>query len=187
VLDGMATRFTDGPRAGVPPLRRALDAFREQKLDRHDAIMEWLLLCPVVQSMTVFELWDDDGFAALATRAERLARETGALAMLPVALVYLSGVHLFGGDFAAASAAVQEADAIALATGNAGLVYGKLLLGAWRGAEAEALELIDAGLKDATTRGEGARTRRLRRQRPVQRPRPLRGGGRCGPSGGRGR
>ena len=155
VLDGMATRFTDGPRAGVPPLRRALDAFREQKLDRHDAIMEWLLLCPVVQSMTVFELWDDDGFAALATRAERLARETGALTMLPVALVYLSGVHLFGGDFAAASAAVQEADAIALATGNAGLVYGKLLLGAWRGAEAEALELIDAGLKDATTRGEG--------------------------------
>ncbi len=155
VLDGMATRFTDGSAAGAPPLRAALHAFRDMHLDRHEAIMEWLLLCPVVQSMTVFELWDDDGFAALATRAERLARETGALTMLPVALVYLSGVHLFSGDFAAASAAVQEADAIAVATGNAGLVYGRLLVGAWRGAEAEALKLIDAGIRDARTRGEG--------------------------------
>jgi len=155
VLDGMATRFTAGPAAGVPPLRRALRAFLEQDLDRHEAIMDWLLLCPVVQSMAVFELWDDGGFAALATRAERLARQTGALTMLPVALVYLSGVHLFGGEFAAASVAVREADAIAGATGNAGLVYGRLLLGVWRGEEVEAEALIHTAINDATARGEG--------------------------------
>jgi DNA-binding CsgD family transcriptional regulator len=55
----------------------------------------------------------------------------------------------------AASALNQEADAIADATGNAGLVYGKLLVGAWRGVEASALELIDAGRDSATARGEG--------------------------------
>ena len=38
--------------------------------------MRWLLLSPIVQSMTVFELWDDDAFHALATRAVQLARDT---------------------------------------------------------------------------------------------------------------
>jgi DNA-binding CsgD family transcriptional regulator len=155
VLDGLATRCTEGPGPGVPPLRLALQAFSSEALDGHEEIMRWLLLSPVVQSMTVFELWDDDAFHALATRAVQLARDTGALAMLPVALVYRSGVHLFGGEFAAASALIQEADAIAVATGNAGLMYARLLLGAWRGVEAEALELINAGLENVTARGEG--------------------------------
>jgi DNA-binding CsgD family transcriptional regulator len=35
------------------------------------------------------------------------------------------------------------------------LVYGKLLLAAFRGVEREALEVIDAGLENATVRGEG--------------------------------
>ena len=117
--------------------------------------MRWLLLSPIVQSMTVFELWDDDAFHALATRAVQLARDSGALAMLPVALVYRSGVHLFGGEFAAAAALVEEADAIALATGNASLMYAWLLVGAWRGVEAEAMEFINAGLDDASARSEG--------------------------------
>jgi DNA-binding CsgD family transcriptional regulator len=136
-------------------MRLALQAFRNQALDGHEEIMRWLLLCPVIQSLTVFELWDEDGFSALATRGVQLARDTGALAMLSVALVYRSGVHLFAGDFAAATALNQEADAIAAATGNAALVYGKLLVGAWRGVESEAMGLINAGLESATARGEG--------------------------------
>jgi len=63
-------------------------------------------------------------------------------------------VHVFAGEFAAASALIDEADSIAVATGNAELMYSRLLLGAWRGVEAEAMELIDAGL-DASARGEG--------------------------------
>jgi DNA-binding CsgD family transcriptional regulator len=155
VLDGLAARFTQGPDVGAPALRRALSAFREEAPDGHQAIIRWLMLCPLVESLTVFELWDDDAFHALATRALRLARKTGALATLPVALVYRSGVHLAGGEFAAAGALIQEADAIAAATGSAGVVYARLLLGAWRGGEAEALELINAGLENATARGEG--------------------------------
>jgi len=151
VLDGLATRCTDGPAAGVPPLRRALDAVRTEALESHEDTMRWLLLTPLAQSITVFELWDDDAFHELATRAVRLARDTGALALLPVALVYRSGVHLFAGELAAAAALVQEADAIAAATGNAALMYSRLL-GAWRGHEAEAMAQIAAGLEG---RGEG--------------------------------
>ncbi len=155
VLDGMARRCTEGASAGVPALRLALQAVMTEPLDDHAQIMRWLLLTPIVQSMTVFELWDDDAFHALATRAVRLARDTGALALLPVALVYRSGVHLFGGELAAAEALVQEADAIAVATGNASLLYAWILVGAWRGVEAEATEFINAGLDNATARSEG--------------------------------
>ena len=148
VLDGLARRCTEGPGAGVPPLRLALKAVGNEALDDHEEVMRWLMLSPIVQSMTVFELWDDDAFHALATRAVRLARETGALAMLPVALVYRSGVHMFGGELAAASALTQEADAIAIATGNPPLMFAWLVLDAWRGVEAE--QLISAGLEDGT-------------------------------------
>jgi len=117
--------------------------------------MRWLLLCPVVQSMTVFELWDDDAFHRLAARAVRLAREAGALTILPVTLTYLSGVRLFEGEFAVASALLQEADAVNAATSTVGLVYGRLLLGAWRGREPQAVQLIDLGLESANARGEG--------------------------------
>ena len=144
VLDGLARRCTDGPSAAAPALRLALQAVRDEALDGYAEIMPWLLLTPIVQSMTVFDLWDDDAFHALATRAVGLARDTGALALLPVALVYRSGVHLFGGEFMAAETLVKEADAIAAATGNAGLLYAWLLVGAWRGVEADAMEFIEA-------------------------------------------
>jgi DNA-binding CsgD family transcriptional regulator len=155
ILDGMALRCTEGPGAGVPALRLALEAVMDEGLDGHEDVMRWLLLSPIVQSMAVFELWDDDAFHALATRAVRLARDTGALALLPVVLVYQAGVQLFGGELAAASALIQEADAISVATGNASLVYGGILLVAWRGAEAEAMELITAGLDNSNARSEG--------------------------------
>jgi DNA-binding CsgD family transcriptional regulator len=139
----------------VPPLRVALQAVANEPLDGPEAIMHWLLLTPIAQSMTVFDLWDDDAFHTLATRAVQLARDTGALALLPVALVYRSGVHMFGGELAAASALVDEADAIAAATGNATLLYAWLPIAAWRGVEAEAMELITAALDDSTARSEG--------------------------------
>ncbi len=153
VLDGLAKRCTEGAAAGAPALRIALEAYRNETLDGHGEIMGWLLLSPIVQSMTVFDLWDGEAFHELATRAVQLARDTGALALLPVALVYRSGAHLFAGEFAAASALVQEADAIAVATGNPELAYARLLLGAWRGVEAQAMQQINAGL--GSTRGEG--------------------------------
>lgn len=155
ILDGLACRCMDGPRAGVPPLRLALQQVRNEALDGHADVMRWLLLTPIVQSMTVFELWDDDAFDALATRAVRLARDAGALALLPVALVYRSGVHVFSGELVAAEAEVEEADAIAVATGNAGLLYAWLLVGAWRGVEAEAIKFINAGLENPNARSEG--------------------------------
>jgi tetratricopeptide (TPR) repeat protein len=56
-------------------------------------------------------------------------------------------------EFAAASALIDEAYAIAEATGSAPLRYPSMLLAAWRGNEAEALNVIDACIQDAKVRG----------------------------------
>jgi DNA-binding CsgD family transcriptional regulator len=91
----------------------------------------------------------------LATRAVGLCRNAGALIVLPLALGYRSVVHLHAGEFAAASSLAEEAVAITEATGNAPVKYSALLLAAWRGVEAEALDEMSWGLDNAIARGEG--------------------------------
>ena len=149
LLDGLAMRFTEGYAAGVPPLRRALDAFTSEPGHRHEDLWLWLA-SPVAP-----DVWDDDAWHQLTTRAVRSARDAGALTVLPIALVYRAGVHLHAGEFVEASALIEEADAINDATGSQPLTYTALELAAWRGREAPAVQLIDASIHDATSRGEG--------------------------------
>ncbi len=157
LLDGTATRFTDGYAAGVGPLRRALDAYwQEQGPGGVDMPWRWLWLeCPVTPEPLAAELWDDEAWHDLATRAVSLAREAGALTVLPIALSYRACVHVHAGEFDAAAALIEEAKAISAATGTAPLRYTSLVLLAWRGQESEALEVIEAGIEDVTARGEG--------------------------------
>ena len=154
VLDGLAMRFTNGAQAGAPPLHLAVAAFRSEQLEGHEDVMRWLLLCPIVQSITLFALWDDEAYHALATRAVRLARAAGALTALPIALPYLAGVQMLAGEFTAAAASIREAEAITAATGNADFLYNQMILGAWRGSESETLGLMHAGVEHASARGE---------------------------------
>ena len=118
--------------------------------------MRWLwLACPVAPEPIAPDLWDYPAWKELATRAVRLARDAGALTVLPVALSYRAGVHVHTGEFAAAAALIEEADAIAKATGNTPLRYTSLMLVAWEGNEARAVEAIDAAVRDAAVLGEG--------------------------------
>ena len=146
----MATRFTEGYSAGLPPLRRALDEFRDvEELTERDVRWLWLA-CRLAQ-----DLWDDELWYVLATRGLRVARETGALSVLPIAATYRAALHVHAGEFGAASALIAEADAITQATGMAPLKYASLMMAAWRGNEAEGLELIEAARLEGTARGEG--------------------------------
>jgi DNA-binding CsgD family transcriptional regulator len=149
LLDGLATRFTEGYSAGLPPLRKALDAFRRVEDLAHD--MRWLwLACRLAQ-----DLWDDELWYELATRGVRVARETGALNMLPIAATYRASLHVHAGAFGAAASLIEEADAITEATDMAPLKYASLMLAGWRGNEADGLELIEAARVEAMARGEG--------------------------------
>jgi DNA-binding CsgD family transcriptional regulator len=150
LLDALAIRFTDGYVAGVAPLRRALRAF-ERAQQREEEDLGWLLIA----SPVAHEVWDFGAVDRLTTRTVAHAREAGALAVLPIALEYRAGAHFHGGDLSAASALIEEAQAIGEATGNTPLTYASMMLAAWRGKEARTLQLSGAGLRDATARGEG--------------------------------
>jgi DNA-binding CsgD family transcriptional regulator len=150
LLDGLATRFIEGYAAGVPPLRTALDAFRRvEELSARDVRWLWLA-CRLAQ-----DLWDDELWYVLATRGVRVARETGALSVLPIALTYRAALHVHEGAFGSATALSEEVDAITVATDRAPVKYGALMLAAWRGNEAEGLELIEELTVGVRERGEG--------------------------------
>jgi DNA-binding CsgD family transcriptional regulator len=150
LVDGLATRFTEGYAAGVPPLRSALAAFGNGEGPTvSEARWHWLA-CRLAQ-----DLWDDELWSVLATRGVRVARQTGELGALARAATYRAGLHVHAGAFDAASALIAEADAITHATGMAPLKYASLMLAAWRGNEANFLRLIEAGRVEATARGEG--------------------------------
>ena len=100
--------------------------------------MRWLWLACRMAT----DLWDDETWNELAARQVQLARDAGALNILPIALTYRAGVCVHAGEFAAAAALIEEADAITQATGDAPFMYTSLVLAAWRGEETRALELI---------------------------------------------
>jgi hypothetical protein len=54
LLDGIATRLTEGYVVGVPPLRRALDALQRHGGRSEAGVMGWLPLATIAP-----ELWDD--------------------------------------------------------------------------------------------------------------------------------
>jgi DNA-binding CsgD family transcriptional regulator len=150
LLNGIATLVTQGYAAAVPPLREALEAFRQDN-GESPATNRWVwLACRVAADLWEHEIWDE-----LAARAVRRARETGALNVLPMAASYRAGAHVHAGEYAEASALLEEASAITEATHTALLVQAKPMVAAYFGKEAEALELIEAGRRDATARGQG--------------------------------
>jgi DNA-binding CsgD family transcriptional regulator len=101
------------------------------------------------------DLWDDEAWHTLTTVGLQLARDVGALPVLPYALTYRAIADLHFGEFAAAKALIEEADAFSVATGNPPLACASLMLAGWRGQERRALALFDAARRDARDRGEG--------------------------------
>ena len=158
LLKGIAERIAGGVSAGAGPLRVALELMREQAQADDSPIRRWLAVpaFPILQESAAHELWDEAVALALSTAAVRHARNAGALAGLPRALVYRAGAHLLSGEFATAATLIEEADSITAATDqNAPVRYHSLLLTAWRGDPTEAVPMIEAAAADATTRGEG--------------------------------
>jgi hypothetical protein len=107
LLDGLAARFTRSYAAAAPRLKRAVQAFREADSTSEGDKRGLWLACRVAA-----DVWDDAAWQALTTAAVTLAREVGARSVLPFALNYRAGVHVHAGQFAAAAALLDEADAI---------------------------------------------------------------------------
>jgi DNA-binding CsgD family transcriptional regulator len=137
LLDGMAALATEGYAAGAPLLRQALEAFRETELSLAEGL-GWLpLACRVCG-----EVWDDQSWSVLSARLIELAREAGALKVLPAALASGASMRLLAGEPARAASLMHQAEAIARTTGQVLESAGPVMLAAWQGRDGEADQLI---------------------------------------------
>jgi DNA-binding CsgD family transcriptional regulator len=150
LLDGLSLVICEGYPAGGPLLRRAVSTFRGTDISREEELGWLWLACRAALIM-----WDYDSFDVLSDRQVTVARDAGALIMLPIAFNMRSTAHLYAGEFAEAAAMVAQAESVIEATGSSISPYGAVALAAFRGREAEAAHLIQTATDDAERRGEG--------------------------------
>jgi DNA-binding CsgD family transcriptional regulator len=150
LLDGLALLVTEGRAVGTPMLRDALSAFRNQEVSTEEEL-RWLWLVGRV----AHDLWDDESWHVLCARHVSVARQTGALALLPIALRSRIFVHAMAGELDEGAALTEEVKGVTDATGSELAAYGAVALAAWRGDEAETSSLIDMTMADVVARGEG--------------------------------
>ena len=156
LLDAFAIRLTEGYTAAAPALTRALEPFRAPNVDTDDG-GRWLwLVGGRAGAIVALELWDDESWHALAARQVQVARDTGALVHLRLALNYVASTHLFAGELTTAALMIEEDRLIGEATGNPPAGYTEMILAAWRGREEPASELIAAASPEPTASGLGA-------------------------------
>ena len=153
LLAGLATLVIEGPAAGAPLLADALRAARAEHAGSGGDVeaLRWL---PFACRMSEVA-WDDESWAALSARQIEVARQAGALTVLPSALAAGVAFRLGTGELAMAASMSREAAAIARAAGDQADPQGPALIAAWRGQEAEAGRLIAAATTEMVARGEG--------------------------------
>jgi DNA-binding CsgD family transcriptional regulator len=155
LLDGLAIRLTEGYAAAAPTLVRALELVLAPEAGTED-VDRWLWLARSRPSATVaVELWDAESWHFLAARQAQVARDTGALVQLRLALHFVAATQILAGELTTAALMLEEDHLVAEATGNVPIAYTDMLLAAWRGQEARASELIEATRQEATARGLG--------------------------------
>jgi DNA-binding CsgD family transcriptional regulator/tetratricopeptide (TPR) repeat protein len=150
LLDGLAALITEGTLRGASALREATRAFLDQSAGTQPNF-RWGWLATIPSNV----LWDENSLHAINSRQLQAARDTGALARLPIDLTAWAFVMALRGDFGAASAAIAEAEAVTRATGSRLAPYAAVLLAALRGREADTLPLIESVIRDAGAAGQG--------------------------------
>ncbi|HJP74749.1 MAG TPA: helix-turn-helix transcriptional regulator, partial [Pseudonocardiaceae bacterium] len=149
LLDGTAAMYNSGFEAALPMLREALSAFRAGAPSSDE--LRWLWLA----SISAMTLGEDELWDVLTERHVEIARSTGAVSQLPIALTLRSLYLLFSGELTEAWMLTDEVQAIKDATGLHLAPSSAVAVVAFRGDEAMAYTVFQAALDDATRRGEG--------------------------------
>jgi DNA-binding CsgD family transcriptional regulator len=150
LLDGYALTITEGYAVGAPMLQRAVRAFGSE-----DTATDEVLRYAFLASYAAQALWDEEGYRALPTRQIQLARDAGALSVLPLTLTMRIGAHLHAGELERSASMVAELNDVTEVTGAEEPPYAALALAAWHGREPEASALIQTSMKAVVARGEG--------------------------------
>ena len=149
LLDGLVA-LADGYEKAIAPCRAALRKLSSDAISPEERL-RWLWQGGVI----ALELWDDERAFSLSHRGVQIARETGTLSELALALSAHTPVLVFCGELTDAVSGVAETQSVEEATGVRSAPYGALILAAWRGQARKARELIEMTNREAGARGEG--------------------------------
>jgi DNA-binding CsgD family transcriptional regulator len=150
LLDGYALTITGGYAVGAPILQRAVRVFGSEDTAT-DEVLRYAFLASYAAQAT----WDEEGYRTLPTRQIQLARDAGALSVLPLTLTMRIGAYLHAGELGTAAGLVEELNDVAEATGAEVPPYGALALAAWRGREMPFAALMESSMNAVVARGEG--------------------------------
>jgi DNA-binding CsgD family transcriptional regulator len=142
--------LADDYATAVPLCRKAVKRLSVQKASARDR-RRWLWQGCLV----AFEIWDDEHAASLSRSSVEIARATGTLSELALALSARTPMLVLCGDLAAAATTVSETASVEEATGIRAAPYGALMVSAWRGRPRETRDLIERTEREAGARGEG--------------------------------
>jgi DNA-binding CsgD family transcriptional regulator len=157
LLHGYGLYVTEGFPHGTDVLGQAIDAFVSAPVTGEENI-------PALEEAAAAAraLQDDTGFDILTARSVALARQAGALSLLPEALDYRALYCVDAGELAGAAAARDEAEAIRQATGmEPGFGGDSGLLAALREEERAATRHIEQLRRDPGIGGVSRRAARL--------------------------
>jgi DNA-binding CsgD family transcriptional regulator len=149
LLDALVA-LTESYERAMPACRTAVQRLAGATASARERL-RWLWQGCVV----ALEIWDDASAYSLSDNSVQIARETGTLSELALALSARTPVLVLCGELSAATATVAETESVQEATGIGSAPYGALILDAWRGRERETTSLIEATTREAGARGEG--------------------------------
>jgi hypothetical protein len=151
LLDGLARVTTDGWASAVPALRKAVGAIMEAPLQAEEGIF-WFSISTAAAAL----LWDWEDYQLFAARGVQATRELGGTRMLPRTLDTLASSKVLAGEFAAAAALIEEAEAVVEATGSTVSMYSVVSLAGWRGHQVAAEAAIGATVEHGRAWGQGS-------------------------------
>ena len=142
--------LVDDYKTAVPRCREAVRRLSGATVSAEERL-RWLWQGCII----ALEIWEDEYARLLSHSSVEMARETGTLSELALALSARTPVLVLCGDLAAAAATVSETESVQEVTGIRSAPYGALILSAWRGRQDETTDLIEATEREAQARGEG--------------------------------
>jgi DNA-binding CsgD family transcriptional regulator len=149
LLDALVA-LADDYGVAVPLCRRALEWLSDDNASAEERLRWQWQGC-----LVALETWDDEHACSLSCSSVEIARETGTLSDLALALSARAPVLVFCGDLDGAAAIVSETAAVQDATGIRSAPYGALILSAWQGRLRETSDLIETTEREAGDRREG--------------------------------
>jgi DNA-binding CsgD family transcriptional regulator len=149
LVEGMAVLVIEGHEQGTPALADALATLCPETGSPEDRLCWLWLACHAAGLVWDFETWD-----RLSNEFVGLAREAGAMTVLPLALANRARWMIDAGELAAAGALLDEMEAISELVPRRSPPYVAVALAAVRGDDAEARDVAQAAAAAALERGE---------------------------------